>query len=638
MDVVAGTAGHIDHGKTALIKALTGVDADRLPEEKERGITIDLGFAEMEIADIRFGFVDVPGHERFVKNMLAGASGIDLVLLIVAADEGVMPQTREHFEICRLLGTLAGMIVLTKRDLVDEETLVLAKQEVAELVAGSFLDAAPVIAVSSKTGDGIDELRATLADAARKLPARDQALVTRLPVDRSFSVKGFGTVITGTLASGEISEADELEILPDKRPVRVRGLQTYGHSTKTVHAGQRTAVNLGGVDRGDVGRGMILAEKDALSPTQIVDVRLEVLSESKKPLRSRQRVRLHIGTAEVLCRLSILNDTNEIVQGQSDFAQLRLEMPVSAVPGERFVIRSYSPQVTIAGGTIIDAVAQKHKRKDVPEAKTFLNSLEVSKDSVSRSRLFVERAGESGASFSDLQAAMGFRKELISEGLEENVRLNAVVKTGNYYLSKASFESLKAKAIAEIKRHHAREPISKGMPRETLKERVFSFTAPEIFKGVLASLESERKTRTDHELVSSADHRAKLSDEETKVLERLRAMYGGDGLEAPKLEEGLLEASRMTRLNREAARKVFQLLISAGDVVKITDDLYVSGKALTNLQRRLSAHAAATSDRLVDVPKFKEIAGVSRKYAIPLLEYFDREKITLRKGDKRLIL
>jgi selenocysteine-specific elongation factor len=222
--------------------------------------------------------------------------------------------------------------------------------------------------------------------------------------------------------------------------------------------------------------------------------------------------------------------------------------------------------------------------------------------------------------------------------LEENVRLNAVVKTGNYYLSKASFESLKAKAIAEIKRHHAREPISKGMPRETLKERVFSFTAPEIFKGVLASLESERKTRTDHELVSSADHRAKLSDEETKVLERLRAMYGGDGLEAPKLEEGLLEASRMTRLNREAARKVFQLLISAGDVVKITDDLYVSGKALTNLQRRLGVHAAATSDRLVDVPKFKEIAGVSRKYAIPLLEYFDREKITLRKGDKRLIL
>jgi len=638
MDVVAGTAGHIDHGKTALIKALTGVDADRLPEEKERGITIDLGFAEMEIADIRFGFVDVPGHERFVKNMLAGASGIDLVLLIVAADEGVMPQTREHFEICRLLGTRAGVVVITKRDLVDEETLVLATQEVAELVAGSFLDAAPVIVVSSKTGDGIDELRVALADAARKLAARDQTLVTRLPVDRSFSVKGFGTVITGTLASGEISEADELEILPDKKPVRVRGLQTYGHSTKTVHAGQRTAVNLGGVDRGGVGRGMILAEKDTLSPTQIVDVRLEVLGEGKKALRSRQRVRLHIGTAEVLCRLSVLNDTNEIAQGRSDFAQLRLEMPVSAVPGERFVIRSYSPQITIAGGAIIDALAQKHRRKDFSAARTFLNSLEDSNDHVSRSRLFVERAGENGASFSDLQAATGLRKELISKALEENVRVDAVVKTGNHYLSKASFESLKAKAIAEIKHHHTREPLSKGIPRETLKERVFGFTEPEIFRGVLASLESERQTRTDHELVSSADHRAKLSDEEAKVLERLRAMYGGDGLEAPKLEEGLAEASRMTRLNRDATRKVFQLLISAGDVVKITEDLYVSGKALTHLQRRLSAHAAATSDRLVDVPKFKEIAGVSRKYAIPLLEYFDREKITLRKGDKRLIL
>jgi selenocysteine-specific elongation factor len=383
---------------------------------------------------------------------------------------------------------------------------------------------------------------------------------------------------------------------------------------------------------------MILAEKDTLSPTQIVDVRLEVLGEGKKALRSRQRVRLHIGTAEVLCRLSVLNDTNEIAQGRSDFAQLRLEMPVSAVPGERFVIRSYSPQITIAGGAIIDALAQKHRRKDFSAARTFLNSLEDSNDHVSRSRLFVERAGENGASFSDLQAATGLRKELISKALEENVRVDAVVKTGNHYLSKASFESLKAKAIAEIKHHHTREPLSKGIPRETLKERVFGFTEPEIFRGVLASLESERQTRTDHELVSSADHRAKLSDEEAKVLERLRAMYGGDGLEAPKLEEGLAEASRMTRLNRDATRKVFQLLISAGDVVKITEDLYVSGKALTHLQRRLSAHAAATSDRLVDVPKFKEIAGVSRKYAIPLLEYFDREKITLRKGDKRLIL
>ena len=318
MDIVVGTAGHIDHGKTALVKALTGVDADRLPDEKRRGITIDLGFAEMTAGDVHFGFVDVPGHERFVRNMLAGASGIDLVLLIVAADEGVMPQTREHFEICRLLGLENGVVVLTKSDLVDEETLDLASLDVAELVADSFLEKAPVIAVSSKAGDGIDELKEVLVGAARDVRSRGDRFVTFLPVDRSFSIKGFGTVVTGTLNSGEITDGDELLLLPDETRVRVRGVQSHGQTQARVGPGRRTAVNLAGIDHDEVTRGMVLTRRDALHPTQLLDCEIELLASSPRPLKSRQRVRVHVGTAEVLARVQVLNDASAIEPGGHD--------------------------------------------------------------------------------------------------------------------------------------------------------------------------------------------------------------------------------------------------------------------------------------------------------------------------------
>ncbi|MDQ3748230.1 MAG: selenocysteine-specific translation elongation factor, partial [Acidobacteriota bacterium] len=354
MDIIVGTAGHIDHGKTALVKALTGVDADRLPEEKQRGITIDIGFAELDLGEVKIGFVDVPGHERFVKNMLAGASGIDFVLLVVAADEGVMPQTREHFEICRLLEVKSGLIVLTKKDLVDAELLDLCRLDVSELVENSFLENAPVIAVSAKTGDGIAELKETLRTLALKIPARKNETVARLPIDRSFSVKGFGAVATGTLISGEISEADELEILPIEKIVRVRGLQTHGKAVKTVRAGQRTAVNLGGIERAEIERGMVLAEKAVLRPTQIFDAQIENLKDARKSLKTRQRVRVHIGTIESLARVQIINEQNEIAPGEKDFVQLRLETPIVCVPNERFIIRSYSPQITVAGGRVLD--------------------------------------------------------------------------------------------------------------------------------------------------------------------------------------------------------------------------------------------------------------------------------------------
>ncbi|HJQ34998.1 MAG TPA: selenocysteine-specific translation elongation factor, partial [Pyrinomonadaceae bacterium] len=348
--VIVGTAGHIDHGKTTLVRALTGVDADRLPEEKRRGITIDLGFADLDLGDVRVGFVDVPGHERFVKNMLAGAHGIDLVALVIAADEGVMPQTREHFDICRLLGVASGLVVLTKADAVDEELLELVRAEAAELVAGSFLEAAPAVAVSARTGQGIEELKAALREAALNVPERSHETVTRLPVDRSFTMRGFGAVATGTLVAGELREGEELELLPVGARVRVRGLQVHGAAVRAAEAGQRTAVNLGGVETAEVERGMVLAPAGRLRPTQVLDAFVNVLADAPRPLRTRQRVRVHHGTAEVLARVAALEESGEIAPGASGLVQLRLESPVVALPGDRFIVRSYSPQQTVAGG------------------------------------------------------------------------------------------------------------------------------------------------------------------------------------------------------------------------------------------------------------------------------------------------
>ncbi|MCA1642353.1 MAG: selenocysteine-specific translation elongation factor, partial [Acidobacteria bacterium] len=406
--IVVGTAGHIDHGKTSLVRALTGVDADRLPEEKRRGITIDLGFAELDLADARVGFVDVPGHERFVKNMLAGVHGIDCVALVVAADEGVMPQTREHFDITRLLGISSGLVVLTKTDAVEEEFVGLVRAEVEELVEGSFLEGAPVVAVSSRTGAGLDELKQTLREIAARVPARADESVAILHVDRSFTVRGFGAVATGTLVAGEIGEGDELDLLPAGVVARVRGLQVHGRGVGRALAGQRAAINLGGVEASQVERGMTLAPAGRLRPTQALDVRVEVLADAPRPLRSRSRVRVHLGTAEVLARVQVLEAAGEIAAGARGFAQLRLEAPVVALPGERFILRSYSPQRTVAGGVVLDAFAPKHRGRERAAARERLSAL-AEADAAARLSIFVAAAGERGLTRADLAARTGWR-------------------------------------------------------------------------------------------------------------------------------------------------------------------------------------------------------------------------------------
>jgi selenocysteine-specific elongation factor len=639
LDIIVGTAGHIDHGKTALVKALTGVDADRLPEEKQRGITIDIGFAELDLDDIKIGFVDVPGHERFVKNMLAGASGIDLVALVVAADEGVMPQTREHFEICRLLETKTGLIVLTKKDLVDEELLELVKLDVSELVENSFLENATTIAVSAKTGEGIEELRRVLRETAARIPVRKNESVARLPIDRSFSMKGFGAVVTGTLISGEISEADELELLPAARKVRVRGLQTHGKTVKSARAGQRTAVNLGGVEQTEIERGMVLASKDALRPTQIFDAEIEVLKDAKRFLKTRQRVRVHIGTVEALARVQVLNERGEIAAGEKDFVQLRLEIPIVCVPNERFIVRSYSPQVTIAGGRVLDNSATKHRRKEIEGIRKYLLDLiESGEDAAKKTKLYLETFGERGATFADLQAKTGWRSEILQKAVAENVEKKAIIEAESFFIARTPFENLKAKTSAEIEDFHKKEPLARGILRETLREKIFARLPLEIFKSVLTHLEKEKRIAAEKDVVRAAEHNLELSADEKLLRERLENIYKTAKLEVPKLEDALNEAIKNTKSTREAARKVFQLFLNSGEIVKITDEFYFSKTEIEGLIKKLRNFAAQSSDKLIDVPRFKDIAGISRKYAIPLLEYFDRERITRRAGDKRLIL
>ncbi len=635
--IIVGTAGHIDHGKTSLVRALTGVDADRLPEEKRRGITIDLGFAELDLDGVRIGFVDVPGHERFVKNMLAGAHGIDLVALVIAADEGVMPQTREHFDICKLLEVKAGLIVITKRDAVDEELLELVRAETDELVAGSFLETAPVVAVSSRTGAGLEELKEQLRAVALRVPVRSSDSVARLPIDRAFTMRGFGAVVTGTLVAGEIAEGDEMELLPAHSRVRVRGVQVHGASVQRATAGQRTAVNLGGVEAAAIERGMVLAPIARLVPTQIIDAHIEVLERAPRPLRSRQRVRVHLGTVEVLARVQVLEEGGEIAAGGRGFAQLRLESPIAALPDERFIIRSYSPQHTIAGGGILDAHATKHRGRDRPQARARLDALTGADDSA-RLAFFVEAAGERGLQRAAAAARTGWRNERLDDALRQATKSDLIIDAEGVSVGRAICNQLVKKAQSEVEAFHRREPLARGLARETLREQAFARAAPEIFRGVLRHTEEQDMLISDREIVRAASHSLSLSSADEELRDHLEKIYSEAGLEVPPLEEALARAGGAQR-RREHVRKILQLLIDSGTLKRVREDLFFHRRSLETLIKQLRDYAAQHEpQRLIDVAAFKELSGVSRKYAIPLLEYFDRERITRRAGDKRLIL
>ena len=637
MDVIVGTAGHIDHGKTALIKALTGVDADRLPEEKQRGITIDIGFAEMHSGDVNIGFVDVPGHERFVKNMLTGASGVDLVLFVVAADEGVMPQTREHFDICRLLQIDSGVIVLSKTDLADPDTLELARLEVSELVAGSFLETAPVFAVSARTGEGITELKQGLFEAAGKARRAKDIYDTRLAIDRSFSVKGFGAVVTGTLTSGTISDGDELELLPAGRKLRVRGLQTHGKDTSSAHAGQRTAVNLAAIDHDELVRGMVLTRSGALTTTSVFDAEVELVNDAPRALKSRQRVRVHLGTSETLARVTVLDDEQSIDPGSNGFVQFRLEAPVVAALGDRFIIRSYSPQRTIAGGRVLDPAAPRHRRRDRNSVDATLRNLGDAADGEGNvAETYARLSDEKGILLSDLRGRTGLRTDALKQTVGEAVAKRSVIDAGGVLITGQAFERLESAAVEAIKKHHETDKLSRGLPRETLREQVFRRTHIEIFREVTESLQRSGKIALDQDVIKLATHAAQLSPAETATRDKLSEIYRDARLEVPKLDDAIQQATAGVSIDGKAARKVFQLLVNSGELTAVTNEYYFGAAVIEELIEQLRSSAA--SDATIDVARFKQIAGVSRKYAIPLLEYFDRMRITRRIGDKRQIL
>ncbi|MCI0392616.1 MAG: selenocysteine-specific translation elongation factor [Acidobacteria bacterium] len=636
--IIVGTAGHIDHGKTSLVKALTGIDADRLKEEKERGITIDIGFADLIIGETHFGFVDVPGHERFVKNMLAGAHGIDLVMLVVAADESVMPQTREHFDICRLLEVKSGLVVINKADLVDEELLQLVEAEVAEFVHGSFLEGAPVLRVSSRTGDGIDGLKKALEKLAAKVAERNEDAVARLPIDRVFTIKGFGTVVTGTLIAGRIRAGDELDLLPSpSRRARARGLQVHGRATREAKAGERTAINLQGIEVAEIERGQVLAPAGRLPASSMLDVRLHLLKSAPRPLRNRSRVHLHIGTAEALARVVLLGRT-ELAAGSSGFAQLRLESPILSLSGDHFIIRSYSPVATIGGGIIIDAIPHKHRLREGAQIIEQLEKL-ASADETERIALFLEMAGERGMSQREIAARSGSTDEVIktaAEALEKSRRVMIANRNPLLLITRRAFEELAKRALAQLKEFHRKSPLESGMGREELRERVFAHLSQEIFRAVIGHLTERNEAVADKDLLRLSTHRVALTPAEEAAKEQLAAIYARAALQPISLEEAIAQASPQLGIDPARAHRFAQMLISSGELVRVSD-LIFHRSALESLRATLGRFKAEKGSR-IDVGAFKDLTGVSRKYAIPLLEYLDRQRVTRRVGDVREIL
>jgi selenocysteine-specific elongation factor len=649
--IIVGTAGHIDHGKTALVKALTGIDADRLKEEKQRGITIDIGFADLTLSDLRLGFVDVPGHERFVKNMLAGAHGLDLVMLVVAADESIMPQTREHFDICRLLDIKAGLVALTKSDLVDSELLELARAEVEDFVSGSFLEGAPIIPVSSRTGAGIESLKGTLAELAAATRPKSTGEIPRLPVDRAFSIRGFGTVVTGTLVAGEFSIGDEVEILPSAIRTRIRNLQVHGSDTDRALAGQRTAINLQGVNTEQVSRGMVLAPAGRLSSTSMIDARLDLLQSAPRPLVNRARVRFHHGTAEVLARVVVLRGHTaddkpgrdwgsepsspgpRIEPGESQFVQFRLEQPITALPGDRFIIRSYSPQVTIGGGLIVDAHPEKH-RASSRSARANLEQLERA-DRARQIEVFIEMAGIRGASSSELTSRTGAAEQQIIEfarALGPSGRVLEASTSPLVFISQQACSLLASQVEALLARHHKQQPLSLGLGREELREKLFGTVRPEIFRFVISRLTGSGKVASERDVIRLTSHRPALTGADSEQKDRLEGVIRKAGLQAPTLEE----AAASARISVDLSRKLNTVLAAEGKVLRIGDFVF-HATSVENL-KMLVRSRKATSPK-IDVAVFKQLTGgLTRKYAIPLLEYLDRERITRRIGNDREIL
>lgn len=610
-NLVIGTAGHIDHGKSALVRALTGIEPDRWEEERRRGITIDLGFAHLTLSHegraVRLAFVDVPGHERFVRNMLAGAGGIDVVMLAIAADESIMPQTREHFDICRLLGVRHGLVVLTKCDLVSAELLDLVKLEAGEFVRGSFLAGAPVLAVSAKTGEGLKELTGALAMLAETIPEKDAARRLRLPIDRSFSMKGFGTVVTGTMVSGRLETGQEVEVHPSRRRLRVRGLQVHGQPAREAAAGQRAAVNLANVEAPELARGMTLCEPGVLRPVQRLDAEIELLPSSP-PLKHGASVHFHAWTSETGARVKLL-EANQLVPGGKAWARLLLEQPVLLLPGDRFILRAFAPAVTIAGGCVVDIDGPPRMRRVHLAQRTALLATATLPERVA----LLARESAHGLPARELIARTG--------------AVCGEVEDRAWFVDPQWSAARRAEMERLLAAFHKQNPLLAGMPLEELRSRVLPQAAPAVVQEIL---EQSPGLVVEGESIRLRSHAMSLDRREAAALDAMERAFLRGGLAVPAMAEVLAGSG----VDAAKARSLLQLLLRQRRLVKVSAELMYHSIALEELRSLLAARKGVR----FTVGEFKEWTGVSRKYAIPLLEYLDRERLTRRDGDARLVV
>lgn len=615
----------MDHGKTALIRAMTGINTDRLKEEQERGLTIDLGFAHLGLPSGReVGIIDVPGHERFLKNMLAGASGVDIALLVVAADEGVMPQTREHLEILRLLETRLGVVALTKCDMVEPEWLDVVEDDLKSYLSDTFLASARVIRVSAVTGRGIDELVAEIDRLTESAGQRRTEGPFRLPIDRVFTMTGFGTVVTGTLVSGTLKVGDPVIILPAGLESRVRGLQVHGQKRDTVLAGNRTAVNLVGVDVSEIRRGDVLLPPGYLEETKVLDAAVSVSRESPWPLKNRSRIRLHVGTAEVIGRAAVLG-AGEIAPGESGFAQLKLEGPVVAARGDRFVLRFYSPMRVMGGGIVLDPAAVKHRRSEAALIERLERKLKGDPVDLVEDALAIK---ETGLSKQDIARATSLAERDVDQSLSELAETGRVFETGGRWMHRASFDAASARMESALEVYHSANPMKSGMPKEELRAAVGPRIDQKGFQALLAALSEAGRVIVTESTVRLPGHAPKLDAVQQKLADEIEAWFKSAGVNPPLPAE-------IEQKHGPKSRAIIALLAERGELVKMAPDMFFHRDAVQAAERALVEHL--TKNGRTTVAEFRDVIGSSRKYVVPLLEYFDSKRVTRRAGDLRTL-
>lgn len=618
--VILGTAGHIDHGKSSLVKALTGVDPDRLKEEKERGITIDLGFANIVYDDLIVGIIDVPGHERLIKNMLAGVGGIDIVMLVVAADEGVMPQTKEHLAICNLLKIKSGLVALNKADLVDEETLELAKEDILETLKGTFLEGAEIIPVSAKTGLNIETLKKKIRDLGLRVEEKSSSGIFRMPIDRVFTLKGFGTIVTGTVLSGRITIDSAVEILPSGISSRVRGLQSHGQSVKEAVAGQRVGINLQGISKEELKRGDVVTEPRRLRATDNIEVKIELLKDAVS-LRDNSPVHFYLTTSETVGRIRLI-DRKELLPGQKAYAHIRLEEPVVAMARDRFIIRRFSPLETLGGGVILDTDPPRRKRDIVIEQLDILAEGELS----SVLEVKINRRGLRGMSVPEIESWINSPKEDIDRALSKILGMKRVVKADTHLFHREHFEKFKAQLVELLKQFHQENPLKDGISKEELKLKVGIDKYPEAFN--LVSLIEEVSLDGNTVRLKSVSRESVEKTVETKIIEELKR-----GEFQPPWKEELAER---LKIQENRLSDILKILSKEGKVVRINDSLYLTKENYQRMIENLKDFFSKKQE--LTVSEFRTLLGTTRKYALAYLEHLDSNRITLRVGETRRLI